>query len=264
MIKRLLMLLWFLPVLTNANPELRLLNITGEPIKLNLSVGQEIQLNFESLVGSIGIPVEIERKINKQLIDSRIWLKATEFFEPTRVLVKDKQGQISVFLISANTSKQKISNKPIKYRVIRQNKKKAAKKEMENQLEPKTKLNYIDLTRYAAQFLYAPKRMIEKINVVRVPINTKKKISLFACSYSLACAGNVVATPIATWKSSHYYVSAVLLRNTTQQQIILDPRDLIGRWKAATFHFNRLGKAENPTDTSVVYLISLLPFEQSL
>jgi hypothetical protein len=34
-----------------------------------------------------------------------------------------------------------------------------------------------------------------------------------------------------------------LLKNTTRQQIVLDPRDLLGEWKSATFHFNRLGRA---------------------
>jgi nitrate reductase alpha subunit len=46
--------------------------------------------------------------------------------------------------------------------------------------------------------------------------------------------------------------------------INLDPRDLLGKWKSATFHFNRLGRTGSLTDTSVVYLISSSPFEQSL
>jgi integrating conjugative element protein (TIGR03749 family) len=123
---------------------------------------------------------------------------------------------------------------------------------------------FIALTRFVAQSFYAPKRLIKKIDVVRVPINTKQLITLFACSKNLACNGNVSASPLASWKSSHYYISAVLLKNTTRQQIVLDPRDLLGEWKSATFHFNRLGRTGSPTDTTVVYLISLSPFEQSL
>jgi hypothetical protein len=97
-----------------------------------------------------------------------------------------------------------------------------------------------------------------------VPINANKLITLFACSKNLACNGNVSALPLASWKSSHYYISAVLLKNITKQQIVLDPRDLLGKWKSATFHFNRLGRTGSLTDTSVVYLISSSPFEQSL
>jgi hypothetical protein len=66
--------------------------------------------------------------------------------------------------------------------------------------------NYIALTRFVAQSFYAPKRLIKKIDVVRVPINTKQLITLFACSKNLACNGNVSASPLASWKSSHYYI----------------------------------------------------------
>ncbi len=128
----------------------------------------------------------------------------------------------------------------------------------------KPALTYVDLTRFAAQSLYAPKRLIENINLIRVPINTKQAVRLFTCSTALTCNGNVLARPIATWQSPRFYITAVLLKNTTQQQIVLDPRDLLGTWKATTFHFNRLGKANSPEDTSVVYLVSLSPFEQSL
>jgi integrating conjugative element protein (TIGR03749 family) len=179
-----------------------------------------------------------------------------------------------VFLLSANIGQQTIQLYPIKYNVITEAKlpnqsnsnNRSNSKGNNNQQNSNIKpaLSYVDLTRFAAQSLYAPKRLIKNINLIRIPINTKQAVRLFTCSTALTCNGNVLARPIAAWQSPRLYISAVLLKNTTQQQIVLDPRDLLGAWKAATFHFNRLGKANSPEDTSVVYLVSLSPFEQSL
>ena len=277
MIKLLIVLITLLN-LSSVNAELRLLSFPGETIKLMLDVDQEVQLNFEKPLSSIGIPTDIKNNIKTQLIDSRIWIKATKAFKPTRVLVKSLKGEISVFSLSATPNQQKAQEYPIKYNIVserRQAYKSSSsgsdsssnnKKNTNTNTNTATKTgeNYIALTRFVAQSFYAPKRLIKKIDVVRVPINTKQLITLFACSKNLACNGNVSASPLASWKSSHYYISAVLLKNTTRQQIVLDPRDLLGEWKSATFHFNRLGRAGSPTDTTVVYLISLSPFEQSL
>jgi integrating conjugative element protein (TIGR03749 family) len=264
MIKVLLTLITLL-TFNCANANVRLLNVQGEPIKLDLVVGQEVQLNFENHLGSIGKPGLIANKLETQLIDSRLWIKATDVFKPIKVLIKSEKGKISIILLSAHVSKQKIQQYPLKYNIVAEKKLplKSDKKEKLN-LNIKTKLSYIDLTRFAAQSLYSPTRLVKNINLVRVPINTEKVVNLFACSHNLACNGNVSATPIAAWKSSHYYISAILLKNNRKKLVVLDPRDLIGNWKSATFHFNRLGRAGSSTDTSVVYLISLSLFEQSL
>ena len=250
----------------NLNTNIRLLNIAGEPIKLALVVGQEVQLTFEQPLGRLGTPGSIKDKLQTQLIDQRLWLKATKTFKPTRLLVRSEQGELSVFLLSASATaaEQTIQAYPIKYTIITEAK--LPDQNNSHQQNPNTKpaLSYVDLTRFAAQSLYAPKRLIKNINLIRIPINTKQAVRLFTCSTALTCNGNVLAHPIATWQSPRFYISAVLLKNTTQQQIVLDPRDLLGTWKAATFHFNRLGKANSPEDTSVVYLVSSSPFEHSL
>jgi integrating conjugative element protein (TIGR03749 family) len=267
MIKVLLTLITLL-TFNCANANVRLLNVQGEPIKLDLVVGQEVQLNFENHLGSIGKPGLIANKLETQLIDSRLWIKATDVFKPIKVLIKSEKGKISIILLSAHVSKQKIQQYPLKYNIVAEKKSQSrlpkTSKKSEHNLNIKTKLSYIDLTRFAAQSLYSPIRLVKNINLVRVPINTEKTVNLFACSHNLACNGNVSATPIAAWKSSHYYISAILLKNNRKKLVVLDPRDLIGNWKSATFHFNRIGRVGSSTDTSVVYLVSSSSFEQSL
>jgi len=83
----------------NLNTNIRLLNIAGEPIKLALVVGQEVQLTFEQPLGRLGVPQSIKNKLQTQLIDQRLWLKATKTFKPVRILVRNEQGELSVFLL---------------------------------------------------------------------------------------------------------------------------------------------------------------------
>jgi hypothetical protein len=110
---RLLIVLMVLLNLTSVNAELRLLSFPGETIKLQLDVDQEVQLNFEKPLSSIGIPDEIKNNIKTQLIDSRIWIKATKAFKPTRVLIKSVKGEISVFSLSSIPKQQKTQEYPI-------------------------------------------------------------------------------------------------------------------------------------------------------
>jgi len=68
------------------------------------------------------------------------------------------------------------------------------------------------------------------------------------------------ATPLASWQSGRLYVTAVELVNTSDQPVELDPRDLRGQWRAATFHHHRLLPFGSDADTTAVYLISDRPF----
>jgi hypothetical protein len=115
---KLLIVLITLLSLSSVNAELRLLSFPGETIKLMLDVDQEVQLNFEKPLSSIGIPTDIKNNIKTQLIDSRIWIKATKAFKPTRVLVKSLKGEISVFSLSASPNQQKAQEYPIKYNIV--------------------------------------------------------------------------------------------------------------------------------------------------
>jgi hypothetical protein len=64
---KLLIVLITLLSLSSVNAELRLLSFPGETIKLMLDVDQEVQLNFEKPLSSIGIPTDIKNNIKTQL-----------------------------------------------------------------------------------------------------------------------------------------------------------------------------------------------------
>ena len=120
------------------------------------------------------------------------------------------------------------------------------------------------LTRFAAQQLYAPDRLLRELDgVYRVPIPDRGPMPLIRAAGTLA---DIEATPLASWADeTGLYVTAVRLQNRTQRAIVLDPRTALrGEWLAATFHHTRLFPAGHEADTSAAYLVSARPFEDAL
>jgi integrating conjugative element protein (TIGR03749 family) len=118
-------------------------------------------------------------------------------------------------------------------------------------------LDYVTLTRYAAQQMYAPSRLRPSFpGVFRIPLTTAK--------VNLVRGGAVEATPLIAWQGGGLFVTVVRLRNRTAYPVVLDPRDLRGAWLTATFQHARLFPQGDEADVTCVYLISARPFEDSL
>lgn len=120
----------------------------------------------------------------------------------------------------------------------------------------------VDMVRFAAQNLYAPSRLITPLaGVVRVPVTTQE--------VPLHRGGALRTTPITQWKSSTIpplYVTAVRVTATATatQPTTLDPRNLRGEWLSATPQHGQVGMAGDQDDTTVWYLVSSRPFEESI
>jgi integrating conjugative element protein (TIGR03749 family) len=113
------------------------------------------------------------------------------------------------------------------------------------------------LTRFAAQQMYAPARLLQDLpGVVRVPVKREP--------VALVRGDAVEAMPLVSWRAGDLYVTAAKLTNKTDRPQTLDPRTLRGRWLTAAFQHNRLHEAGSEADRTVVYLISHRPFAASL
>ena len=116
---------------------------------------------------------------------------------------------------------------------------------------------YVTLTRFAAQQLYAPARLLNALpGVVRVPVKREPVV--------LVRGAAIDAVPLIAWRAGDRFVTAVTLTNITRHPQILDPRTLRGRWLTATFQHNRVHAAGSEADRTVVYLLSARPFAASL
>lgn len=108
------------------------------------------------------------------------------------------------------------------------------------------------LTRYAAQSLYAPQRVIEPVRgVSRVPMRLPETLNTLLPSLP------VTATPLGAWRWEGWTVTAVKLENEDRQRAFeLDPRWLQGDFHAATFMHPYLAPRGSVEDTTTVFLIT--------
>jgi integrating conjugative element protein (TIGR03749 family) len=227
---------------------------TKSPIAVTLTVGEERLLHFPDSV-SVGVPQALAASLRSQSINGTLYLLANAPFDATRLMVRSEhEGPLYVLDVAAQAHDPAIPPRP------------AVQILVDNPVTDDTSIDttplsavhwgYVALTRYAAQQLYAPARLLDFTpGIVRVPVNQQP--------IDLVRGGHVEAVPVAAWRAGLHTVTAVKVRNTTQEPVVLDPRELRGPWLTATFQHNRLLPAGSEADATAVYLISDRPFDVS-
>ncbi len=239
----------------------------GAPIELVLTAGVERRIIFDSSFDVIldpNTPNDHLDAFNPQIFGKNLLLTIST---PLSMRAIAKVGDGEEIPIDIRAVEDAGSNNPIA--IVRQ-----SFLEQEKQIEqvlapPKVPANalhvqqarklpgYIDLVRFAAQHLYAPERYRDKIGgAVSVGINSRP---VRLMRFKLA-----TTTPIAAWKIGQLYVSAIEVKNNQQSALGLDPRLIVGTWRAASFHHNRIGPANSNYGQTMLYLVSDKPFKEAL
>src|SRR5690606_1083051 len=104
---------------------------------------------------------------------------------------------------------------------------------------------------YAAQSLYAPLRTVEPVHGI-ARVNLRRDLPLVTLLPTLP----VRAAGLAAWRLEDQWVTAIRLTNTSGEWLDLDPRALQGVVVTATFQHPDLGPAGEPSDTTVVYVVT--------
>jgi integrating conjugative element protein (TIGR03749 family) len=239
---------------------------SGTPIPLALPVGQDRVVRFPADV-RVGPPGKLLEVLQTTAADGAVYFRALAPFEPTLVLVQEAEAPGRTFAFQLR-AEQGASTAPVE--IVAPQEKMAESSvpadvsaEIEAASLPK-RYGYVALTRYAAQQLYAPDRLLHELEgVYRVPVPDRGTVPLIRTAGTLA---EIEATPLVSWADeTGLYVTAVRLRNRTYKPIILDPRTALrGEWLAATFQYARLLPTGHEADTSAVYLISARPFADAL
>lgn len=137
--------------------------------------------------------------------------------------------------------------------------------------KPTVTINDVSLLRFAAQQFGVKRLADQQSNIARTPMYTHKSVNIY---YGDAVEG----FPLISWRGGDLYVTAVELKNTTQHDVYLDPRKLIGHWQAAGFYrfdvmntltkplvpFNKLTPSGTKRHFTLLLLVSDKPFGQSL
>ena len=223
------------------------------PIRLELMVGQEQRIEFPAAV-KVGVPATVQGVLRTQSVNGVVYLLAHAPFGSNRLMVRELDSG-RIYLLDVTATEEGGPVHPIQIYVTgdqgRENDQATGRHEPE-QGQP----DYIQLTRFAAQQLYAPARLFkDRPGIVRVPVS-RDPVDLYHGS-------TVEAIPLVAWRAKGLYVTAVKLTNRTEQALTLDPRNLRGTWLTATMQHHRLFPKGHEADTTTVYLISARPFEVS-
>ena len=231
-----------------------------EPIGLELTVGKERRVDFPGPV-KVGLPPQIDSAVRVQSIAGTVYLLAHSAFDPTRVMVRETEGG-RIYLLDVAAKGEGGSGPPVEVYAGEDSGPPGERRTNDGRAKDASppalpSYGYVTLTRFAAQQLYAPARLLKDLpGVVRVPVKRKK--------VSLVRGAAVTAEPLVAWRAGDLYLTAVKLANGTGRALTLDPRTLRGDWHSAAFQHNRLLPKGDESDTTALYLISARPFAASL
>jgi integrating conjugative element protein (TIGR03749 family) len=222
------------------------------PLQVALGIGpdHERSISFPAQM-HIGVPQEVAPLLRVQTVGRTSYVTALAPFPRTRVVAEDRATG-SVILLDLTASTSHTATQPIHVVVPSAAPADSTVSDGENAPAP---VDMMTLTRFAAQQMYAPRRLtgahpaIRRVMVDRAPLD------------DLYAGGGVRGTPAAQWRGDEFYVTAVVLQNLQPQPVELTPLDVRGRWRAITFQHGRLLGKGSEVDTTVVYLVCDRPFD---
>ena len=234
----------------------------GTPIRVDLRLNTERTVRMPGATqlrsGLLGGPVP---GLRAQALGDHLYLKAEQPFAATRLIVQPDIGQSILLDLAADLRFP--AGAPLE---VLTNPAPTTRSDADtNSLTPQANdrpVGYVALVRHAAQSLYAPTRLIPRSGAIaRAPLP-------FHDAIDLVRGGHIEALPVAGWRANGphgpLWLAAIKLRNTLARPVTLDPRDLRGQWRVASFQHARLGAAGDPTDTTTVYLVADRRLEAAL
>ena len=234
------------------------------PINVHLQVGNERIIHFPDDV-RYWLPDTVKRHVSVLAANGVLYIRAMEPFPTTRLRIQGLNNQ-QVYLLDITASEAAaVSNE-----LIVMTKENTRNRSREATAYKTTEDWRIRLTRYAAQQLYAPERLVDGDSAIkRIPVESKMSVPLIR-------GGLIEAVPIASWQGHGLTVTAVRVRNLSRQslQLQFDRSDfqqaldlsylMRGDWLTATLQHDRLGAMGDETDTTTLYLVSNRSFVESL
>ena len=238
------------------------------PIGIHLQVGHERIIHFPDDV-RYWLPDRVKRQVSTLAANGVLYIRATEPFPTTRIHVQGLNDQ-QVYLLDIKASETAAASDEL----IVMTKENTRNRSKETTAYKTTEDWRIRLTRYAAQQLYAPERLVDGDSAIkRIPVELTMSVPLIR-------GGLIEAVPIASWQTNAepmgLTVTAVRVRNLSRQslQLQFDQSDtpqalnlsrlVRGDWLTATLQHDRLGGMGSETDTTTLYLVSNRSFVESL
>jgi len=224
------------------------------PLQVALGIGtdRERSITFPAQM-HIGVPQEVAQALRVQTVGRTSYVTALAPFPRTRVIAEDRTSG-SVILLDLSAAVNNSSTLPVTVVVPSVAEPRPQGRHADDD-EQETPVDMVTLTRFAAQQMYAPRRLTGAHAAIRrVLVDGSPLDDLYA-------GGGVRGVPAAQWRGDGFYVTAVVLQNLRAQPVELNPLEVRGRWRAITFQHGRLLGKGTEADTTVVYLVCERPFD---
>lgn len=232
------------------------------PIVVHIQRNHERIIHFPDDV-RYWLPDQLQHKVTVLAANGVLYIRALESFSRTRIRVQALQSQQIYLLDVMADDTVSVADELIVMTAD----------SVINQAKNKTQQAVgqdwrVRLSRYAAQQLYAPERLLEGDSAI-------KRIPVASQAIPLIRGGVIEAAPIASWQGGGLTVTAVRLQNQKLHPLILqftsssegnseNMNELLrGRWLTATLQHKWLGALGQKDDTTTLYLVSAQSFVES-
>lgn len=228
------------------------------PISFVVPVGDERMISFPGSIAVHNTDSSLTTdKVSIMNNAGTLYIRAKKSFNATRLAIELKAtGQIILVDLSAAPN---ADDSPVGV-VMPSASTRAGARSSKNKAKPASApMSYARLMRYAVQQLFSPERLIKNDRAIhRTPMFTTKSVNLVH--------GHAVFTmPLISWRGGDLYITAVLLKNTQQHRISLSPKNIKGKWLAASFYPTPYVTAKKQLhDRTTLFLISDRPFNEAL
>lgn len=229
------------------------------PVTAVVEIGRERLVHFPFEV-AIHKPEQTDGPLDVQLIGNTAYLNAKTPMAPLRLVAEglDGQGMIPIDVVVRAKAPGVPDDLEIQLASFAKAGGEVGKRSAdagENDDDEPAPPDLVQLSRYCAQMLYAPQRLIKPLRGVRqVDVRLMPVANLYR-------GGALITTPIGAWRAGTMYVTAVRFTNRTTQAVELDMDQLRGHWTAATPQHWRLLPQGSEADTTAVCLISEQAFD---
>ncbi|WCM90532.1 TIGR03749 family integrating conjugative element protein [Acidovorax sp. NCPPB 3576] len=237
------------------------------PIAVPLPVGRERLITLPA-PAALHVPRDMESVARLEVIDRTLYATALVPFTTLRIVAElvDSGQQIPMDLVAGESTSAATSE--LEVFVVEPGKASGAAVSVASaaaagagakEAEPEQPAaDMVQLTRYAARMLYAPRRLAYDLPGVRqVEVGTQPVSGLLR-------GAQVEAAPLGQWRSGNLYVTAVRVTNRARTPLELPLEDIRGRWISATAQHGRIGPAGSDWDTTALYLVCERAFEACL
>lgn len=242
------------------------------PVRVPLPLDAERLITLPA-PAALHVPSDMDKVARLEVIDRTIYATALVPFTPLRIIAElidsgqqipldlvadtstaSARSELEVFVVEPSSSTHGPASQAAS-EAVSQAANAAAQDTLSQQMAEAPPTDMVQLTRYAARQLYAPKRLATPVSgVQQVEVASVALPDLFR-------GANVLSTPVGQWRSGQLYVTAVLVQNRSRWPLEIPLEQVRGQWIAATAQHGRIGAAGSETDTTAVYLVCDRRFE---